>query len=202
MKQPIAKISWVAFLVSIFSIALNPVCESRTYDKPMVIRKKIITSTAQNQNAATPEPKPDITAFKSDADVESNTETDTAYARNPIPVYDPMNKINPFEPLFKERPKAQGQTATYAETDHKGTTPLEKFDLSQLKLTGIVLAASGNKALVKEASGKGYVISIGTRIGLHGGRVAQVFADKVIVKEKMKDMTGKLFYQETDLKLN
>ncbi len=202
MKQPIAKISWVAFLVSIFSIALNPVCESRTYDKPMVIRKKIITSTAQNQNAAIPEPKPDITAFKSDADDERNTETDTAYARNPTPVYDPIDKIDPFAPLFKERPKAQGQTATYAETNHNGTTPLEKIDISQLKLTGIVLAASGNRALVKEASGRGYVIGTGTRIGLHGGRVAQVVADKVIVTEKMKDMTGRLFYQETELKLN
>jgi Tfp pilus assembly protein PilP len=90
----------------------------------------------------------------------------------------------------------------YADTDKKGTTPLEKIDLSQLKLTGIILAVSGNKALVREVTGRGHVISEGTPIGTHGGRVAGVLKDKVIVKERMKDLTGRFFFQETELKLN
>ena len=79
---------------------------------------------------------------------------------------------------------------------------LEKIDLSQLSLTGIILAVSGNKALVQEASGRGHVISTGTSIGIHGGRVTEVQKDRVIVKEKMKDVMGRIFFQETELKLN
>ena len=202
MKHDIFKFSRFAGAMIAFSFLLAPIGQARPFDKPVVIRKKITASFEQNQEAGIPEPKPDITASKGDAEDEIDTEIDTAYARNHIPVYDPLNRIDPFEPLFKEAPKARAQTATYAETNQNGTTPLEKIDLSQLKLTGIVLAASGNKALVREASGRGYVIATGSRIGLHGGRVARVLADKVIVKEKMKDMTAKWFYQETEMTIN
>jgi type IV pilus assembly protein PilP len=55
---------------------------------------------------------------------------------------------------------------------------------------------------VREASGRGHVISEGSPIGTHRGRVAGVLKDKVIVKEKMKDLRGRLFFKETELKLN
>ena len=75
-------------------------------------------------------------------------------------------------------------------------------NMAQLELTAIILAASGNKALVREASGRGHVISEGTYIGTHRGRVADVLKDKVIVKEKMIDLKGRFFFQKTELKLN
>jgi type IV pilus assembly protein PilP len=126
----------------------------------------------------------------------------TAYGKHLPPVYDPAGKIDPFKPLFKEKPELKSKSAEYADTESKGTTPLEKIDLSQLKVTGVILAASGNKALVREASGRGHVVSKGTPIGIHGGRVAGVLKDKVIVKERMKDLRGRFFFQETELKLN
>jgi type IV pilus assembly protein PilP len=116
-------------------------------------------------------------------------------------LYDPKGKIDPFEPLFKETPNMKTALSTYADTDREKTTDLEKIDLSQLRLTGIILATSGNKALVQEASGRGYVISKGTYIGIHGGRVAAVLGDKIIVEEKMKDMKGRFFFQKTELKI-
>jgi Tfp pilus assembly protein PilP len=42
----------------------------------------------------------------------------------------------------------------------------------------------------------------GTRIGTHGGRVAEVLKDRIIIKEKMKDVLGRMFFQNTELKLN
>jgi len=64
-----------------------------------------------------------------------------------------------------------------------------------------ILAASGNKALVQEASGRGHVISEGTYIGIHGGKVSAVLKNKVIIEEKMKDVSGRLFLQKTELKI-
>jgi type IV pilus assembly protein PilP len=98
-------------------------------------------------------------------------------------------------------PETKSESATYADNNPEGTTDLEKIDLSQLKVTGVILAASGNRALVREASGRGHVISKGTPIGTHGGRVAGVLKDKVIVKERMKDLRGRFFFQEKELKL-
>ena len=37
-------------------------------------------------------------------------------------------------------------------------TPLERIDLSQLKLVAIIVSKSGNTALLEDATGKGYVI--------------------------------------------
>ncbi|MBW1840493.1 MAG: pilus assembly protein PilP, partial [Deltaproteobacteria bacterium] len=57
--------------------------------------------------------------------------------------------------------------------------------MSQLKLVGIIQAESGNRALVEEASGKGYVISKGTYIGTHTGRVDRILPHGVIVDEPL-----------------
>jgi type IV pilus assembly protein PilP len=129
-------------------------------------------------------------------------DADTACRKSARPLYDPAGKIDPFEPLFKETAEIKSGSPIYAETDRKPTKALEKIDLSQLKLTGIILAGSGNRAMVQEASGRGHVISTGTFIGTHGGRVVEVLKDRVIVKEKMKDVMGRIFFQETELKLN
>jgi hypothetical protein len=84
-------------------------------------------------------------------------------------------------------------------------TPLQKADLSQLKLTGIIRASSGNRAMVEEASGRGYVIEKGAFIGINCGRVAQILKDRIIVdepllpvedvdKDSVYDVDGKSFF--------
>lgn len=201
-------------MVTILSLFLNPICGANTAGKPVLIRKKITASTEKtlgnidrsnsvlNQKSRIPQPKSDLSISRNDPAGKKIAGADTAASRRSWPLYDPAGKEDPFEPLIKETPKIIPESETYADTDPKGTTTLEKIDLSQLKLTGIILAASGNKALVREASGRGHVISQGTPIGTHRGRVAGVLKDKVIVKERMKDLRGRFFFQETELKLN
>ena len=214
MKNIFLKISWLFCMVAVLSPFLNPVCEANTAGKPVVIRKKIAASTQKtpdnvdrsstvlNQKPRIPEPKSDISITSNDSADKKIAGADTANSRRLRPLYNPAGKTDPFEPLIKETPKVQTESETYADTDHKGPTALEKIDLSQLKLTGVILATSGNKALVREASGRGHVISEGTPIGIHRGRVAGVLKDKVIVKEKMKALRGRFFFKETELKLN
>jgi type IV pilus assembly protein PilP len=104
-------------------------------------------------------------------------------------MYNPKGKPDPFEPLFRERKKRTPRT------------PLEKIDISQLKLVAIVLASSGNRALVEESSGKGYVVKKGTYMGTNSGKVVKIEKDKVIVAEEYEDYSGKVTLRNKEIKL-
>ena len=75
------------------------------------------------------------------------------------------------------------------------------MDLSQIKLVAIIRAPTGNKALVEEANGKGYIISKGTYIGLHAGRVVTILKDRLIIEEETEDVLGKSVIRKRELKL-
>ena len=115
-----------------------------------------------------------------------------------VAIYNPAGKIDPFEPLFKE------QKVTVKKKKKKKRlpqTPLEKVDISQLQLVGIILAESGNRALVEEASGKGYVIKKGTYIGINSGKVVEIKKEKVVVEEEVDDVFGKTALRKREMKL-
>jgi type IV pilus assembly protein PilP len=78
---------------------------------------------------------------------------------------------------------------------------LEKIDLSQLKLVAIVLASSGNRALVEESSGKGYVVKKGTYMGTNAGKVVKIEKNKVIVAEEFEDYRGNVTQRNKEIKL-
>ena len=119
--------------------------------------------------------------------------------------YDAKGKVDPFVPLVKEEPVKVEKTEL---TDAKGEvrekrtkTPLEKIELSQLELKAIILAPSGNKALVEEMNGKGYIIRKGTYIGRNDGKVLKILKDKIIVEELTENHEGKMITREKEIKL-
>jgi len=129
-------------------------------------------------------------------------------------LYSPSGKVDPFAPLFREetgtaRPEPESAPQDTKDTDAKKPGirkrlpqgPLEKVDLSQLKLVGIIRAESGNKAMVEEASGKGYIINRGTYIGINSGKVAEILRDRVIVEEEGEDPSGEMVIRKRELKL-
>lgn len=119
--------------------------------------------------------------------------------------YDSKGKIDPFIPLVKEEPvvvEKKDLVDAKSEVREKRTkTPLEKIELSQLQLKAIIMAPSGNKALVEEANGKGYIIRKGTYIGRNDGKVVQIFKDKVVVEELTENHEGKMIAREKEIKL-
>jgi len=113
--------------------------------------------------------------------------------------YDPEGKLDPFEPLFKEEKVVAGSQLKRVKRVPR--TPLEHIEIGQLKLVGIILAASGNRALVEEASGKGYVIKEGTYIGTNGGKIVSIQKEIVTVEEELEDIYGKIVVRTRELKL-
>jgi type IV pilus assembly protein PilP len=114
--------------------------------------------------------------------------------------YNPVGKIDPFIPLFKE----EQVTSTVKESKKKRRrplTPLEKVDLSQLRLLGVILAPSGNRAMVSEVNGKGYVVTVGTYMGISSGRVVEILTDRIVVEEEVENILGKISLRKRELKL-
>ncbi len=117
----------------------------------------------------------------------------------PPPMYNPKGKIDPFEPLFREKPVVAAKKSKRKKRTPR--TPLEKIDISQLKLVAIILAASGNRALVEESSGKGYVVKKGTYMGTNSGKVIKIEKNKVIVAEEFEDNRGNVTQRNREIKL-
>jgi len=166
------------------------------------VSKKIAKPQKAAPGPAAPEEKAAAADEKAPADQEKTGQA------TPLIVladtgYNPEGRVDPFAPLFKEEPAT---TATAVQTKKARErkvpmTPLEKVDLSQLQLKAIIRTASGNKALVEESSGKGYVITKGTYIGTRSGAVVSILKDRVIIEEENEDALGNVTIQEKELKL-
>lgn len=113
-----------------------------------------------------------------------------------IIIYNPEGKLDPFAPLFE-----QGLSKNKSKKMRALRTPLEMVDLSQLKLVAVMRAESGNRALVEESSGKGYVVVKGTYIGNNFGRIVNILNDRIIVEEEIENIIGEKKIQERELKL-
>ncbi len=115
--------------------------------------------------------------------------------------YKLKGKIDPFASIFRDQFSAFPDQSDRKKKKRIPLTPIEKVDLSQLKLVGIIFASSGNKALVEDASGKGFVIKKGTRIGINSGRVIKILKARVVVEEEAESILGKTSLVKRELKL-
>ena len=144
---------------------------------------------------APPAGKPQAVAIAEKADSKTKPAADK---KGLPPVYNPEGKTDPFKPLFAEKPPLPKKRSRKKRIPR---TPLERVALSQLRLTAIIMAPSGNRALVQESSGKGYVIQNGTYIGLNAGKVVEIQKDRVIIEEEVESVIGKPSIRKQELKL-
>jgi Tfp pilus assembly protein PilP len=75
--------------------------------------------------------------------------------------------------------------------DNSPRTPLEGYDLGQLKLVGVVTEiAGGARAMVEDSSGLGYIVTTGTPIGTSGGVVTRIEPRRVLIEEHVTNFYG------------
>jgi len=139
--------------------------------------------------------KPDKTAIAATKGADGIIASVSIPGSTPGP-YIARGKIDPFEPLFKDTPVFRKK-----KKKRIPRTPLEKLSLGQLKLVAIIRAPSGNRALVEESSGKGYVIKKGTYIGLNSGKIIKIEKDNIIIEEEIQDIQGNIEVHQRELKL-
>jgi len=116
-----------------------------------------------------------------------------AYAEDTF-IYNPEGLRDPFASfLRKEEPvKPEGV----------GTSPLQQYELSQLKLVAIIVGEGGDMAMVEDSEGKGYIIKEADYIGNRFGRVKDILPGRVIVEETYKDILGQLKRRQIVLDLH
>ncbi len=96
----------------------------------------------------------------------------------PVYSYDAQQLRDPFASLIVKR-----------EERKKGVSPLESYDMEELKLTGVAWDKKGGMALIQAPDGRFYIIRENDRIGFSGGRVTKILKDAVEIKENNKKTT-------------
>lgn len=97
-------------------------------------------------------------------------------------VYDPAGKRDPFRPLVAVRLPAEDANVPL--------TPLQKFELSQFRLIGVIVGKGEPRAMVVAPGGKSYVLKKGQKIGKNHGVVIDIDSETVQIEEKFLDLAG------------
>ena len=131
---------------------------------------------------------------------ESGTKQEEQTHERSVYSYNPVGKIDPFAPILSSR-VVGGSTGLRKAMDKTAPlTPLQKIEIDQVKLVGVIVSPQGNKAMVEDASGKGYILTKGTYIGTNFGKVFKILADKVVIHEEVEDyITGQIKSREVTL---
>ena len=163
-----------------------------------ITKKIIIEKTKVPKKTVVPKPPAKESALSKQK--AKTSEAANTQLSETTPLYNPEGKLDPFEPLFRKE-NVSVNTEKKKIKRRKPLTPLEKINLSQLSLVGIIRAPSGNRALVQEASGKGYIVKKGTYIGTQSGKIEQILEDRIIVEELGENIYGKETVIKKTLKL-
>jgi type IV pilus assembly protein PilP len=115
----------------------------------------------------------------------------------------PIKALDPFIPfLVPETAANLGED----EQDQKAAplTPLQKMTLSEIEkgLKAITWGELGKKAVIEDATGRGYIVGIGTPAGEHSGVITQISSDHLVIQQEIWDRKAKKrFPQEYTVKL-
>ena len=94
--------------------------------------------------------------------------------------YDPVGRRDPFRP-----PQARAIATVGLDR-----SPLQRYELGQLKLVAVIYDTNAPRALVEDEAGLGYIIKVGTEIGVNGGIVRAIDRGRVLVEEESVDFFG------------
>ena len=164
-------------------------------DEETVERRKSPKQAASKKKAATDESG--LPAALDDEQKEgSGSGKSREIVREELPFsYDPLGKRDPFKSFVVISPGTRTRSAS------ETLTPLQRLDISQLALVGTIVGKGKDSALVEDASGKGYILSVGTYIGKNGGKVAGIEDGKILIEEYTIDYFGKKKSKMISMKL-
>ncbi len=113
---------------------------------------------------------------------------------DPTPyAYRAEGKRDPFRPFALQSEKS----AESAEP----LSPLQRYEIGQLKLVGIVYNVLPPRAMVEDSAGLGFILTPGTPIGPNGGIVTAIEPRQVVVVEWQTDVIGEKHRKEYVLQL-
>jgi Tfp pilus assembly protein PilP len=113
----------------------------------------------------------------------------------PVALYDPRGKRDPFVSFIKVEELRKTGIGTAL------LPPLQRYDLGELKFVGVIWTKKGAMGLVEDAEGKGYSVTVGTRIGRSGGVVSRITGKEILVREAFVGNRGEKIVRESGIQL-
>lgn len=107
--------------------------------------------------------------------------------------YDPVGKRDPFAPF-------QVKKSVVSQTPQGPILPLQRFELDELKVVGIIWDVPNPKAIIQTKDGKIYYIGLNDKLGKYNGYVAAIREGEIVVIEAA-EIDDRLIYQSRILKL-
>lgn len=109
-------------------------------------------------------------------------------------VYNPVGTRDPFKnPL--------GTLSDLPTTTTVPLTPLQKFDLDQLRVIGVIVGRGEPKAMVIAPDNKSFVLKKGTKIGRNNGSVVGITTEAILIEEQYLDFAGDIKTTMQEIKL-
>ena len=84
----------------------------------------------------------------------------------------------------------------------ENVSPLERYELGQLKLVGVIWNSSEPRALVEDSAGLGYVVKVGTPIGASDGIVKAIKPNGITIEEFFVDLYGARKRREVNMRIS
>lgn len=106
--------------------------------------------------------------------------------------YSPDGRRDPFRSIITSTKRMVSETLP----------PLQRKELAELKLIGIVWGGLGYGAIIQTDDGKGYTVRTGTRIGINNGVVRRISTSEVVVEENYLDIFGEPKVREVVMELH
>jgi type IV pilus assembly protein PilP len=118
---------------------------------------------------------------------------ETARAVEPVEdvPYDSTGRRDPFRPPSVGVSRQRGEP----------TTPLQRYDVAQLKLVAIIYDTHEPRAVLEDEAGLGYIVKRGTLVGLNDGEIRAIERGRVIVQEQTIDYYGESHPSEIVMEL-
>ncbi len=106
--------------------------------------------------------------------------------------YQPAGRRDPFMPLIskKENRPRSGELP-----------PLERYNISEFKLSGIIWGGFGYNALLDAPDGKGYFVRVGSIIGPNRGVIKRITQNAIVIEERFKNEMGETQRKEITVEL-
>ena len=137
------------------------------------------------------------TPTREDESIKSDGEAAAEAQKRPTsaPRISTPGKRDPFRPFTLN---ARGGSAPRREN----LSPLERYELGQLKLVGLIWDIKEPNAMVEDSAGLGYRVKVGTPIGPNEGKVKAIERDGIVVEEFHVDLYGAKTKHEVKIKLS
>lgn len=126
---------------------------------------------------------------------KSETAADAEKSQTTAPRFSTSAKRDPFRPFT-----LNGRSASTRRREN--LSPLERYELGQLKLVGVIWDVKEPNAMLEDAAGLGYRVKVGTPIGSNEGKVKTILQDGIVVEEFQVDLSGAKNKREVKIRLS